>query len=130
MSGKGIVLSIAKGCCPHCREGKMFKHHPYSLFNGKFIQMNDRCASCGYRFEMEPGFFIGASYVNYAFFIVILLSTYFAGRVVFGGIDASVIFYVVLALVLALFPLLFRYSRIVYSYLFSGVKYDPKAAEK
>tara|TARA_B100000809_G_scaffold179847_1_gene177451 strand:- start:38 stop:364 length:327 start_codon:yes stop_codon:yes gene_type:complete len=108
----------------------MFKHSPYSLIRGDFVKMDEHCSVCGYRFCMEPGFFIGAAYVNYAFFIVILLTTYFTGRFFFSKVEALTIFYIVLGLVLSLFPLLFRYSRVVYSYLFSGVKYDPRAAEK
>ena len=28
--------------------------------------MHDRCAACHLRFEREPGYFIGAIYINYA----------------------------------------------------------------
>lgn len=28
--------------------------------------MADRCPGCGYRFEREPGFFVGAYFVNFA----------------------------------------------------------------
>ena len=125
MHKKGLLESVCKGCCPKCRSAKMFRHSPYSLRNGDFVKMDDNCSVCNYRFSIEPGFFIGATYVNYVFFIVILLTTYFSGRIIFDKIDAITVFVVVLALVLVLFPLLFRYSRVVYSYLFSGVKYDP-----
>ncbi len=108
----------------------MFTHHAYHLAKGKFVKMPEDCERCGYRFSIEPGFFIGASYVNYAFFIVILLTTYFAGRVLFGTVPPTTVFLTVVSFVLVLFPLLFRYSRVVYSYLFSGVSYDPKAIKK
>jgi hypothetical protein len=108
----------------------MFKNGAYSLKNGSFIAMHERCEKCNYKFDMEPGFFIGASYVNYAFFIVILLTTYFAGRLLFGQLSTMSIFITVLSFVLILFPMLFRYSRIVYSYLFSGVNYDPQSVKE
>jgi hypothetical protein len=130
MSNRNVFSAIAKGKCPKCRSGDMFIYHPYSLLKGKFIMMHNRCKVCTYKYDMEPGFFIGASYVNYAFFIVILLSTYFSGRLFFDSVDSVVIFYVVLGWVLLLFPLLFRYSRIVYSYLFSGVRYDATLSDK
>jgi len=125
----GILKSIVEGRCPKCRQAKMFKYPAYSFSKGSFALMNKNCENCNYRFAIEPGFFIGASYVNYAFFIVILLSTYFSGRIIFNAIDPVVIFFVVLGIVLVLFPVLFRYSRIIYSYLFSGVKYDAEAGK-
>ena len=108
----------------------MFKHGAYAIKKGGFVAMYERCEECNYKYNMEPGFFIGASYVNYAFFIVILLTTYFTGRIFFGQLPTSTIFFIVLSFVLVLFPMLFRYSRIVYSYLFSGVKYDPQSVKK
>ena len=130
MVNKSWFGSFVKAKCPQCREGNMFTNHTYHLAKGKFVTMHDRCEQCNYRFSIEPGFFIGASYVNYAFFIVILLTTYFTGRVLFGRVEPVHIFYVVVSFVLILFPMLFRYSRVLYSYLFSGVSYDPKATKK
>ena len=98
MHKKGVLKSISNGLCPKCRSGKMFKHSAYAIRNADFVKMDDNCSVCNYRFSMEPGFFIGATYVNYAFFIVILLSTYFSGRIIFIKIDAITVFLVVLAL--------------------------------
>ncbi len=43
--------------CPRCGTG--------ALFAGWFA-MHDTCGHCGLRFEREPGYFVGAIYVNYA----------------------------------------------------------------
>ncbi len=43
--------------CPRCGTGR--------LFAGPFT-MNERCAACALLFEREPGYFIGAMYINYA----------------------------------------------------------------
>jgi uncharacterized protein (DUF983 family) len=43
--------------CPHCGRGKLFS---------SWFTMNERCAACGLVFEREPGYFIGAIYINYA----------------------------------------------------------------
>jgi uncharacterized protein (DUF983 family) len=42
--------------CPLCGVGK--------LFSG-FIRMNERCSECDFKFEREPGYFLGSSYINY-----------------------------------------------------------------
>jgi uncharacterized protein (DUF983 family) len=43
--------------CPRCGGGH--------LYTGWF-RMKERCPSCGYLFEREPGFFIGAYFINFA----------------------------------------------------------------
>src|SRR5687768_5217459 len=43
--------------CPRCGGGR--------LFEGWF-RMKDRCPTCGYLFEREPGFFVGAYLINFA----------------------------------------------------------------
>jgi uncharacterized protein (DUF983 family) len=37
--------------------------------------MHERCAACGFRYEREPGYFVGAIYVNYAVTIVVAAGT-------------------------------------------------------
>jgi len=43
--------------CPRCGQGR--------LFRGMF-SMPQRCEVCDLAFEREPGYFVGAIYVNYA----------------------------------------------------------------
>jgi len=43
--------------CPRCGAS--------ALYSGRFT-MNEQCAVCGLRYEREPGYFVGAIYVNYA----------------------------------------------------------------
>jgi uncharacterized protein (DUF983 family) len=53
--------------CPRCGGGH--------LYEGWF-RMRDRCPSCGYLFEREPGFFVGAYLINFAIaegFLFVLL---------------------------------------------------------
>ncbi|HRW38314.1 MAG TPA: DUF983 domain-containing protein, partial [Aquihabitans sp.] len=42
--------------CPRCGGG--------GLFAGYF-RMRERCPTCGYQFEREPGFFVGAWFINF-----------------------------------------------------------------
>lgn len=42
--------------CPNCGEDNLFC---------SFFRMNEKCASCGLKYEREPGYFLGATYVNY-----------------------------------------------------------------
>ena len=71
MSGKptnGVLLK--RGFlkrCPRCGSG--------GIYEGWF-RMVDRCPTCGYLFEREPGFFVGAYLINFAIaegFLFVLL---------------------------------------------------------
>lgn len=55
--------------CPHCGDGK--------LFDG-LIAMHGECPQCHMQFEREPGYFIGAIYINYALTVGLALSGFFA----------------------------------------------------
>ncbi len=43
--------------CPRCGGGGLYR---------TWFQMLERCPHCGFLFEREPGFFIGAYFVNFA----------------------------------------------------------------
>ena len=48
--------AIVRQRCPRCLKGK--------VFSGLF-RMNENCPECGYRFEREQGYFLGAMYASY-----------------------------------------------------------------
>lgn len=124
MSKRSSTRAILEAKCPRCRKGDMFQYpFPKVL---KFYKMHTHCPICNLRFEIEPGFFFGAMYISYAFTSALLLGTAFFIYYLFD--DPRMIVYIaVVPLVALLFlPLFFRYSRVVYMYLFSGISYDNK----
>lgn len=86
--------------------------------------MNSTCPHCGIRLEPEPGFYQGAMYVGYGFTIMVILVV---GLLLYVIADPSDSVYIgtVIGIMLLLVPLNYRYSRILYLYLFGGIKYDP-----
>ena len=48
--------------CPRCGRTRLY---------AGWFSMHERCAVCGLRYEREPGYFVGAIYVNYAATIVV-----------------------------------------------------------
>ena len=50
MLGRGLLKR-----CPVCGAGKLFT---------RWFRMKERCPGCGYRFEREEGFFLGAYVIN------------------------------------------------------------------
>lgn len=86
--------------------------------------MNDTCPHCEVRLEPEPGFYQGAMYVGYGFtmLLIILVSAILYSV---GNYSEWVYIGVVVALLIVFIPLNYRYSRIIYLYLFGGIKFDP-----
>jgi uncharacterized protein (DUF983 family) len=54
--------------CPRCGTGRVFAGP---------LRMHARCPACGLAFEREPGYFVGAIYVNYGVTVLIAIGGYF-----------------------------------------------------
>jgi uncharacterized protein (DUF983 family) len=95
--------------CPRCGGG--------GIFHGWF-HMHDRCPTCGYLFEREPGFFVGAYLINFAIaegFLFVLVMGYVAWKD--QNPDAGVVIPVVIGLVIGVVgPIVtYPYSRTIWS---------------
>ena len=88
--------------------------------------MNENCPHCHQKFEVEPGFFIGAMYISYAMSVGLFLITGMVLYHLFGDPELWVYLTVITTLVICLLPLLYRYSRVLYLYWFGGVRYQHK----
>lgn len=58
MSMREAIILFWRGLrlrCPNCGKGKLFRHS-YTMY--------DRCASCGWVFEREEGYWTGAMAIN------------------------------------------------------------------
>ena len=126
MKEKKVLSAVLEGKCPRCREGAVFTHRPWQLT--KFNSMYDTCPNCGLKYEVEPGFFFGAMYVSYAVSVAVFLGTVFALYFFFG--DPPLLTYIISVTVVSLifYPLNFRYSRLIFLFTFSGVKYQPQSS--
>ena len=122
MPGRSYLAALGLGKCPRCREGDMFAYPAYNLLH--FNDMHAQCPYCGVRLQPEPGFYQGAMYVSYAFTLAVMglvsmLLYFFADHP-----SEWVYIGVVIAVMVLLIPLNYRYSRILFLYLFGGIKYD------
>lgn len=122
MPEKSRIQAILEARCPRCRQGKMFLF-PNSKI-ARFSQMHTFCPVCKLRFEVEPGFFIGAMYVSYVMsltvFTVVGISVYLLFQ------NPSFYYYIVAIplVVLILLPLMYRYSRVLFLHIFGGIRYQ------
>jgi hypothetical protein len=61
--------------CPMCVKGQ--------LFSG-MLRMNKTCDQCGFRFERDPGYFLGSTYINYGLTTLLTTWTYILLHFVIG----------------------------------------------
>jgi hypothetical protein len=84
--------------------------------------MHSECGNCGLRYEVEPGFFIGAMYFSYGVTVALLIAI---GLVLYV-LNLNELYTYIISVVVVnvlLMPFIFRYSRISFLYLFGGIKY-------
>jgi uncharacterized protein (DUF983 family) len=93
--------------CPRCRQGRMFR----STF-----EMNDPCPECGLLFEREEGYFLGAMYVSYGLGSAIVVPLFYLVQWLLPDAQPVWLFAVTVALYLPLVPLVFRYSRVIWTH--------------
>lgn len=107
--------------CPQCRKGDMFTHRLTNI--AKFNKMNETCPHCGVRLEPEPGFYQGAMYVGYGFTVAVTVAVFIVVYVLnISSMWTPVV--LVVTIMLLLVPANYRYSRVLYLYMFGGIKYN------
>lgn len=95
--------------CPRCGGGHLYR---------RWFTMAERCPTCGYLFEREPGFFVGAYLINFAIvegFLFVMLMFFVAWKDQHP--DAGMTAAIVIGLFIGLVgPVLFYpYSRTIWS---------------
>ncbi|WP_176723385.1 DUF983 domain-containing protein [Roseivirga misakiensis] len=87
------------------------------------MKTRTHCEVCNVRFEKEPRFFDGAMYISYAFSVGLFLVSAFIIYAFFHPVSENVYLIAIISEVFLLYPLMFRYARIFYLYIFGGLKY-------
>jgi uncharacterized protein (DUF983 family) len=125
MLKKGTVIySILTGSCPKCHEESMYEEkNPYHLKT--LYKMHDKCSHCGTVYKIEPSFFYGAMYVNYAlsiaFGVAFFVLTHF-----FLQTSLTVSFITLTIGLIACMPIIARLSRNIYINVFVHFDKDCK----
>ena len=115
------LYSILFNKCPRCHKGDFFVKK--SAFTRGFDRMHEYCSACGLRYEKEPGFFTGAMYVSYAFYVATIISSFVLFVVILDG-DEITLLWVLMPALVVLTPLFFRLARRVWINFF--VSYKPE----
>jgi len=116
-----VLYSTVANKCPRCHSGKVFENNnPYSLKNG--LMMTKHCDCCGLKYEREVGYFYGAMFVSYGLQTALLTVLYFL-NMFWWNMPSLALVFLIIGSVFVLFPVTFRWSRIIWISLFT--KYEP-----
>ena len=85
--------------------------------------MNEHCENCGFKYELQPGFFWGAMFFNYAF-VVALFTVQTVMLNMLDLMDTIWLYLVSPISVIILLPIIVRFSRILFLHLFGGIEFD------
>ena len=122
MARISLGRAILQGKCPQCRQGRLFKSNAYNL--KKFTRVNEHCSNCSVQFAKGPRFFEGAMYISYVLNVGLFLTSAFIIHNFFGRQPVSVYMTSIIVAVILLYPLLFRYSRIIFLFAFGSIRYN------
>jgi uncharacterized protein (DUF983 family) len=121
-SGKSVLTSMLQCRCPQCRQGFLFvSFNPYKLQD--MTKMHDHCAVCGLDFTQELGFYWGAMYVSYGLTVAFSFFNFIWTYLIWGWLTWQFLTGNTIVLILTL-PLMFRYSRVIWLYLFGRYKFN------
>lgn len=120
------VYSIISNKCPRCNEGDFFKYS-FTFNPRKITKIHDNCPKCNLKYMLEPSFYFGAMYVNYAFAVALFVAIFIVCKII---LKMSILhsFITIIIVSLALSPLTLRISRIIWINLF--VNYDKDALKE
>jgi uncharacterized protein (DUF983 family) len=117
MFNKGSkVYGIVKGVCPKCHNESMYVNkNPYAIT--QLFEMHERCSHCNTKYKIEPSFFYGSMYVSYGVGIAFAVAA-FVISYLFLNSTLTTAFIVIVATMIALYPVIIRVSRNIWINLF------------
>ena len=124
MLKKGSKLySILTGTCPKCQNESMYTDQNL-LHVQNSLKMNEKCSHCGFKYQIEPGFFFGAMYVSYGLNVAVGIAAFIVAYYISESLKTAFISIIVTLLVL--FPIIMRLSRSMYINMFVNYEGDTK----
>ena len=108
--------ALLKQRCPHCLQGKVF---------ASTWKMNETCSVCHIKFEREAGYFMMSVFIGYIIGAIVALLV----CLILYLINAPYAWYFIFTIgaILLLFPLIFRYARLIWLHIDEVL--DPRPEE-
>lgn len=114
------VKSILKLKCPQCSKGDLFVKSGLFRYQN-ILDMPETCPKCDQKFEIEPGFWIGALWTSYP--IIVFLEMPFLILAVYSqNINFIAIIAIMILVLIVFYPLILRLGRSIWIHFFVSKK--------
>lgn len=114
-----VFRSVMTLKCPACRKETMFKKRGLFVYRHP-LDMHEHCRNCGQKYEIEPGFWLGALWVSYPIVVLIEIPFLFTA-IASEGISVELTFGLMIVAFAIFFPLMVRLGRSIWAHVF--IKY-------
>ena len=111
-----IIDYLGKGKCPKCKNGIIFNSIG-NILKFQMPKMKECCSNCGYLYEREPGYFLGAFYVSYGMTVLELLVIYFITQLFIENVWGIISIMLGVLILMSCFN--FRVARLLWIYTFN-----------
>ena len=109
------LVSIIKEKCPNCRKGEVYEK-PKKIFS--LPDMKKSCDVCGYKFDREPGYFLGAMYISYGLAVLQGLIAFLICYFFFPNLPTIMVPIIIMIVILLFSFKNFKLSRLIYIHIF------------
>lgn len=110
-----LLRSILHEKCPNCGQSDVFKKDAVIF---QMPVMNEKCATCLYKFDREPGYFIGAMYISYGIAALFGILTFILFYFTFPTLPLIATPIAIVAVLLLIAKKNYKISRIIYIHIF------------
>lgn len=124
MSTNNRLYSVLFNKCPRCGKGDFFVTK--TAYAKNFDKMHTNCPHCGELLVPEPGFYQGALYMSYAFYVAFMLAYFFIFNTFFEE-HFNYFLYSIIPMLVLLTPLAYRLGRRSWLAIFIRPQQDPSA---
>ncbi len=112
--GNKVINSLLEKC-PKCGKGKMFEQGA-KLF--QIPPMKEKCELCGYKFDREPGYFLGAMYISYGLAVFQGIITFLICYFMFPNLATIWTPVFIMLVIIIMAPKNYRLARSIYVHIF------------
>jgi uncharacterized protein (DUF983 family) len=102
--------------CPRCGKSNVF--HPTRFPFVSEPKMKQECEHCGYKFDREPGYFLGAMYVSYGLAVLEGIIAYFLAKYLIFGLSPLTLALITAAAILFCAMWNYRMARVIWLNVF------------
>ncbi len=112
---ENLFVSILKERCPNCGKSTVY-YSTKSIFHMPVMKIN--CDECNYKFDREPGYFLGAMYISYAIAVFLGISTFTLLYFLFPNLSFNWIITILAFVMIIAAKKNYKLSRIIYIHIF------------